>query len=290
LQHNQSSKSEKLIGENKDNPERTNNNNEYSWVLKIEGISKYFINEMNEKIPVLENLSLTLKKNEFHSIIGPSGCGKTTLLRILAGFDMKFKGNIYLPDYVISTNNNEKSLLLGKIGYIPQEESLFPWLTVEKNIEIGLNFLKFSKQEKKKIVSNLLELVGLEKYRNYYPKEISGGMKQKVVICRALAVNPKYNILLMDEPFSALDSQSRNKMQEELLKIWEKKKMTILFVTHNIDESVFLSDRISIMTKKPSRIKETIEVSLPRPRDRTSVEFNKIRKYLLDSLYEEREN
>jgi len=259
------------------------------YLLKIENVSKYFINEFGEKIPVLEYLSLSIKNNEFYTIIGPSGCGKTTLLRILAGFDHQFTGNIYLPNKSIYKKNGKNSTLLGKVGYIPQEESLFPWLTIEKNVEFGLNYLQLPKNEKKKIVQNLLQLVGLEKYRKYYPKEISGGMKQKVVICRALALNPEYNLLLMDEPFSSLDSQSRNKMQEDLLDIWEKKKMSILFITHNIDEAVFLSDKISVMTKKPSKIKETIYVKIPRPRDRTSSEFNSIRKYLLNSLYQERE-
>ena len=143
------------------------------------------------------------------------------------------------------------------------------------------------RDEKDNIVDDLLKLVDLYDYKNYYPKELSGGMKQKIIICRAIAVQPELNILLMDEPFSALDSQARNRIQVDLLKIWKEKKMTILYITHNIDEAVFMSDRIAVMSKKPSKIKDIIEIDLTRPRDRTSVEFNAIRRCILTLISEE---
>ncbi len=237
---------------------------------------------------VLDDLNLKIRENEFISLIGPSGCGKTTFLRIAAGFDNKFKGTIKTSfGFIKGTEENNKNSLLGRVGYIPQQESLFDWLTAGDNIKYGLNIKNVSGEEKNKIVDDLLKLVDLSDYKDYYPKELSGGMKQKVIICRAIAVQPELNILLMDEPFSALDSQARNRIQVDLLKIWKEKKMTIVYITHNIDEAVFMSDRVAIMTKKPAKIKEIIGIDLHRPRDRTSVEFNRIRRGILTLLSEE---
>ena len=255
--------------------------------LEFTNIGKYFKSEHNtENMVVLDDLNLEIRKNEFISLIGPSGCGKTTFLRIAAGFDNKFKGTIKTSFGSIRSTKEKKSLL-GKVGYIPQSESLFGWLTAGDNIKYGLNLKKVPKDEKNNIVDDLLKLVDLTDYRDYYPKELSGGMKQKIIICRAIAVQPELNILLMDEPFSALDSQARNRIQVDLLKIWKQKKMTIIYITHNIDEAVFMSDRIAVMTKKPSKIKDIIEINLTRPRDRTSMKFNAIRRNVLQLLSEE---
>lgn len=261
-------------------------NNSY---LEFSNIGKYFKSEHNnENMLVLDDLSLEIRENEFISLIGPSGCGKTTFLRIAAGFDNKFKGTIKSSiGFIKGTGENKKNPLLGRVGYIPQQESLFDWLTAGDNIKYGLNIKKVSRDEKNKITDDLLKLVDLSDYKDYYPKELSGGMKQKVIICRAIAVQPELNILLMDEPFSALDSQARNRIQVDLLRIWKEKKMTILYITHNIDEAVFMSDRIAVMTKKPSKIKDIIEIDLIRPRDRTSMEFNAIRRKILHLLSEE---
>jgi NitT/TauT family transport system ATP-binding protein len=257
--------------------------------LEFMNIGKYFKSEHNtENMQVLDDLSLEIRKNEFISLIGPSGCGKTTFLRIAAGFDNKFKGTIKSSiGFIKGTGENNKNPLLGRVGYIPQQESLFDWLTAGDNIKYGLNIKKVPGDEQNRIVDELLKLVDLSDYKDYYPKELSGGMKQKIIICRAIAVQPELNILLLDEPFSALDSQARNRIQGDLLKIWQEKKATIVFITHNIDEALFMSDRVAIMTKKPAKIKEIIEIDLPRPRDRTSVEFNSIRRCILTLLSEE---
>ena len=251
-------------------------------MFKIKIKSKSFQTPDNTSNQVLQNLEFNIKEHDFLSIIGPSGCGKTTILRILAGFDSDFDGSLeYSPN---SDNKYEKFESLGKIGYIPQEFSLFPWLSIEKNIRFGLNIKNIPKKEQDETVTRLLNLVGMSEYRKYLPKEISGGMKQKIAICRALAINPMSNLIVMDEPFSALDAQTRNSLQKDLLEIWRKQKLTIVFVTHNIDEATFLSKSVLVLTKLPSKVLKEFNIEIPHPRDRTSLEFNKIRKDLLGYL------
>lgn len=251
-------------------------------MFKIKIKSKSFQAPDNTTNQVLQNLEFNIEEHDFVSIIGPSGCGKTTILRILAGFDSDFEGSLkYSPN---SDNNYQKFESLGKIGYIPQEFSLFPWLTIEKNIRFGLNIKNIPNKEQKEITTRLLNLVGMSEYRKYLPKEISGGMKQKIAICRALAINPMSNLIVMDEPFSALDAQTRNVLQQDLLNIWRKQKLTIVFVTHNIDEATFLSKRVLVLTKLPAKILKEFNIEIAHPRDRTSLEFNKIRKDLLNYL------
>ncbi len=251
-------------------------------MFKIQIKSKSFQTPDNTMNHVLQNLEFNIKEHDFISIIGPSGCGKTTILRILAGFDNDFDGSLlYSPN---SDNNYEKFDSLGKIGYIPQEFSLFPWLTIEKNIRFGLNIKNIPKKEQDETVDRLLDLVGMKEYRKHLPKEISGGMKQKIAICRALAINPMSNLIVMDEPFSALDAQTRNALQQDLLDIWRKQKLTIVFVTHNIDEATFLSKRVLVLTKLPAKIIKEFNIEIPHPRSRTNLEFNKIRKDLLSYL------
>ena len=251
-------------------------------MFKIEIKSKSFQTPDNATNQVLQNLEFNIEEHDFVSIIGPSGCGKTTILRILAGFDSDFEGSLeYSPN---SDNNYEKFESLGKIGYIPQEFSLFPWLSIEKNIRFGLNIKNIPNREQKEITTRLLNLVGMSEYRKYLPKEISGGMKQKIAICRALAINPMSNLIVMDEPFSALDAQTRNVLQQDLLNIWREQKLTIVFVTHNIDEATFLSKRVLVLTKLPAKVLKEFKIDIQHPRDRTSLEFNKIRKDLLGYL------
>ncbi|WP_457557884.1 ABC transporter ATP-binding protein [Candidatus Harpocratesius sp.] len=272
--------------------------------------SKSFSRPNNSENIVLKNIQFKIEDHDFLTIIGPSGCGKTTLLRILAGFDQKFNGSIqYLSnstelsdfdqhsskkDSSSQQKNMEKKIKiykslksLGKVGYIPQEFSLFPWLTIEQNIRFGLNIKNIPKKEQDAVVSRLLDLVGMREYKDYLPKEISGGMQQKIAICRAIAINPTSNLIVMDEPFSALDSQTRNALQKELLDIWKRQNLTIVFVTHNIDEATFLSKRVLVLSTNPASITREILIDLPHPRDRTSLAFNTIRKELLSYVQKE---
>lgn len=258
--------------------------------ISVQIKSKSFPAPDNSSVEVLKNVEFTIHNNEFLTIIGPSGCGKTTLLRILAGFDKDFSGRIsYSTQNGRNDSRDKKNTFepLGRVGYIPQEFSLFPWLTVEENIRFGLKINRIPKKQQDPTVSRLLKLVGMEKYRNYLPKEISGGMQQKIAICRAIAINPVSNLIVMDEPFSALDAQTRNNLQADLLEIWSKQNLTIVFVTHNIDEAVFLSQRVLVMSETPAEILKDYPINLPHPRDRTDSEFNRIRREMLEYLKKE---
>ncbi len=242
--------------------------------LKVENLSKEF--SMNgESLQVLNAISFDVKEGEFLTIVGPSGCGKTTLIRLIAGLENPTSGKILLENVSISKPSK-------KIGYVPQEFSLFPWKTVKKNIGFGLRLQGINKIQFEVKINELLDLIGLKQFENYYPKDISGGMRQKVAIARALAINQ--TLLLLDEPLISIDAQNRNKLQDDLIEIWQKSKRTIIFITHNIDEALYLSDRIIILSKLPSSIKKIVKVPLKRPRERTSSEFNFIRKELLETL------
>ncbi len=250
-----------------------------SWLL-LEGISQVFEKDGGQSTQALDNVSLDIKAHEFVCIIGTSGCGKTTLLRIIAGLDTPDSGMITLDNERITVPDPRR-------GMVFQEYSLFPWKTVMRNITFGLEMQGIGKKETIETADKYLKLVGLEQFKNSYPYELSGGMRQRVAIARALANEPK--VLLMDEPFGALDAQTRNLLQQELLQIWEKKGVTILFVTHSVDEAVYLADRIVVMSARPGKIKEIINVGLPRPRDRTSHEANALRECLLNMLTEARD-
>lgn len=242
--------------------------------LVIENLSKEFKKGDNE-FSALENIDLTVKSGEFVTILGPSGCGKTTLLRIIAGLETYSGGTASLDGEVIHGPGPKR-------GMVFQEYSLFPWKTVLGNIMFGPLMQGFSKSEAEAKANNYLDLVGLSEFKNSYPYELSGGMKQRVAIARALANEPE--IILMDEPFGALDAQTRNNLQNELLRIWQEEKRTIIFVTHSVDEAVFLSDRIVILSKRPGSVKKIIDISIPRPRDRTRPEENAIRNEVLRLL------
>ncbi len=248
--------------------------------LTVTNVSRTFKKEDGAPIGALDDVTLEIKDKEFVCFIGPSGCGKTTLLRIIAGLDTPTSGEILLDGTKISVPD-------AKRGMVFQEYSLFPWRTVIDNIAFGLLMQGTKKKKAIKIAEKYLEFVGLEQFKNSFPYELSGGMRQRVAIARALATEPQ--VLLMDEPFGALDAQTRNTLQHELLEIWGKKNVTILFVTHSMDEAVFLADRIVVMSARPGKIKEIIDVDLPRPRDRTAPESNALRNHVLKLLAEERE-
>ncbi|HUU76116.1 MAG TPA: ABC transporter ATP-binding protein [Methanoregulaceae archaeon] len=245
--------------------------------LSIQNLSKEYTGTRGERVKALSDISMEIKPKEFICILGPSGCGKTTLLRIIGGLDQATSGCIAINSHVISGPDT-------KMAMIFQEYSLFPWRTVKDNILFGLEVRNVPKAERKKTTDTYLALVGLSEFADSYPYELSGGMRQRVAVARALAVNP--GVLLMDEPFGALDAQTRNRMQKELLDIWEKTKKTIIFVTHSVDEAVFLADRIVVLTPRPGRIREIIPIDLPRPRDRTSDDFLRIRRCVLNLINE----
>jgi len=249
--------------------------------LKAEQISKSFVTSKGEKVDALGDVTFTIQDKEFVCIVGPSGCGKTTLLRIIAGLDTPSGGKAELGGKEIVGPSP-------KMAMIFQEYSLYPWRTVLDNIAFGLEVQGVEKDARYAAARKYLHLVGLGEFETSYPYELSGGMRQRVAVARALAVEPQ--VLLMDEPFGALDAQTRNSMQTELLEIWEKTRKTVIFVTHSVDEAVFLADRIFVLSTRPSKIREIIDVPLPRPRDRTSVRFAEIRRYVLSLIQNRQES
>jgi len=212
-----------------------------------------------KEVPALTGVSLTIQKGEFISLLGPSGCGKTTLLRIVANLLQPTSGEIQ-----IEGNTTRAARLQRKYGMVFQNPVLYDWRTVGKNVELPLEIMKIKKEDRKARVKSMLELVGLSKFSEHYPQQLSGGMQQRVGIARALAIRPE--ILLMDEPFSALDEFTKEKLHEDLLRIWSKTNKTVLFVTHNIAEAVFLSDRVCVLSPHPGRLSAVVDITLPRPR------------------------
>lgn len=227
--------------------------------LVISGVVKTFEDSKRGDVVALDNLNFEVQEGEFFCIVGPSGCGKSTLLQIIAGLDTPSGGNIFIDGVEVKSPGLER-------GIIFQEYALFPWYTVQKNIEFGPKMRGVSKKERYGIAREYIGLTGLQGFENHYPHELSGGMKQRVAIARALANEP--DILLMDEPFAAIDAQLREELQQEILSIWEKTRKTIVFVTHQIEEALFLADRILVLSARPGTVKEIIEQNLPRPRGR----------------------
>lgn len=250
---------------------------EVKTCIHTKHLSKVFTKD-NRSVTALEEFELDVADGEFVCLVGPSGCGKTTVLRIVAGLEPKTGGTVTVHGKDVTSAGSGR-------GMVFQEFALFPWRTVRKNIEFGLEMKGVPEEERSKISSRFVELVGLKGFEDSHPSELSGGMKQRVGIARALANEPE--VLLMDEPFGALDAQTRNLMQKELLRIWAATKKTILFVTHSVDEAVFLADRIVVMTARPGKVREIIPVELPRPRDRMSREFIAVRGKVLAELDEE---
>jgi NitT/TauT family transport system ATP-binding protein len=243
--------------------------------LKIHHLSKDFPVPGGEPIRALSDIDLDVRDKEFISVLGPSGCGKTTLLRIIAGLETATEGSIEIEGQLVQGPSP-------KMAMIFQEYSLYPWRTVLDNVTFGLELQSMGKEEARTKAIEFLRLVGLEEFIYRYPYELSGGMRQRVAVARALAIEPK--ILLMDEPFGALDAQTRNNLQIELLVIWQKTKKTVIFVTHSVDEAVFLSDRIVVLTPRPGHICEIIRIDYPRPRDRTSSESVGVRRHVLELI------
>jgi len=243
--------------------------------LEILNLNQSFLRDDGTRLAVLENISLEVHDEEFVCILGSSGCGKTTLLRLIAGLDTAGSGRVILDGEEIRGTSP-------KVGMVFQEYSLFPWRSVIDNIAFGLEMRGTAKDERYRIAERYLDLVNLSQFRDSYPSELSGGMRQRVAVARALALDPV--LLLMDEPFGALDAQTRNMLQQELLDIWEATKKTIVFITHSVDEAVYLSDRIVVLTPRPGRICRIFPVNLPRPRDRTSPEFAQVRREVLDLI------
>ena len=235
-------------------------------ILEVKQLGKIYKTAKGE-VSALKNINFKTHRREFVCVIGPSGCGKSTLIRILAGLETHTSGDVLLDNKPVTGPGRDR-------GMVFQGYTLFPWLTVKKNVMFGLEMNNANEEEAAREASLWLELVGLEKFANAYPHELSGGMKQRVAIARALVNKPR--ILLMDEPFGALDAQSRAKMQAHLLEIWRNVDVTILFITHDLDEAIFLADRILVLKAHPGEVQELIEVPVPRPRiagNYTSPEF-----------------
>jgi len=243
-------------------------------VLTIESVSKTF--QLNGKeLNVLKQVDLIVKQGEFVSIVGSSGCGKSTLLRLIAGLDGVYDGTINWLDQKINGTSLDR-------GIVFQEHRLFPWLTVKQNVALALDAVDLSVNEKSQRVAHQIEVVGLNGFEDAYPHQISGGMSQRVAIARALVLRP--SLLLLDEPFGALDALTRLKMQQELQRLWEKEGTTTILVTHDVEEAVFLGDRVVVMEAKPGRINRIVPVDLPRPRIRTASDFQLIKDDVLSDF------
>ena len=243
-------------------------------MISIAGLSKTFDTQRDRPYLAITDIDLEVGDGEFVSILGPSGCGKSTLLYIVGGFVPPSTGAVMVDGKPVKGPGPDR-------GPVFQEFALFPWKSVLGNVMYGLLEQGESRKAAEARARELLAMVHLTRYADFYPKELSGGMKQRVAICRTLAYRPK--ILLMDEPFGALDAHTRTRLQNELLDIWERDRKTVLFVTHSVEEAVFLSDRVVVLTKSPGRIKETITIDLPRPRHRAAVLVNRrYQDYVVD--------
>jgi ABC-type nitrate/sulfonate/bicarbonate transport system ATPase subunit len=224
-------------------------------------------------VPVLSDVNLDVAPGEFLCIVGPSGCGKSTLLSMIGGFLTPTSGEIRIDGQAVSGPDPRRI-------FVFQERGVFPWLTVEGNVEFGL--FRLGGEERRRRVAHYINMVGLSGFEKAYPAELSGGMKQRLEVARALAVNP--DMLLLDEPFGSLDSITRLTMRSELLRIWEKERNTIIFVTHDIDEAVQMADRVAVMSGRPARIQQTVEIDIPHPRDISSPRYLELRNGILEQL------
>ncbi len=248
-------------------------------LLTLKNVTKHFIiKEQNKSTHVLDCISLDLKKGEIISIVGPSGCGKSTLLNVITGFDRIKDGEVLYKNQIIKGPSPER-------GIVFQAPALFPWLDVRDNIGYGLKIKKVNKKARDKQISRYVKQIGLEEFQYFYPSQLSGGMQQRVALARALIMNPK--LLSMDEPFSALDYQSRLEMQGIMLKLWEVYKPTILFVTHDVEESILVADRVVVISKRPGKILKEFIVPFKRPRETSLIKdlkFNLLKVEILNLL------
>jgi NitT/TauT family transport system ATP-binding protein len=248
--------------------------------LAIEGLGKTFHSDRGVTV-ALQGVDLAIDDNEFVALVGTSGCGKSTLLSIAAGLEVQDEGSVTIDGEPIEGPGLDR-------GVVFQSYTLLPWLTAVRNVEFALRAAGHSGAEAREMARDHLRLVGLQGFENAYPAELSGGMKQRVAIARALSYRPK--VLLMDEPFGALDALTRHHMQELLTRIWEKHRLTVLFITHDVEEAVYLSDRVAVMTNRPGRIKTIVPIDLERPRQYgmvASSEFQRLHRTVLDAIRSE---
>ena len=249
--------------------------------VQIKAVEKVYEGR-NGKTIALNGVDMDIYDNEFICVVGPSGCGKSTLLNIIAGLHEPTSGEVLVDGVKVEGTGVDR-------GVVFQQYALFPWLTVKKNVEFGLKLKKdLTPQQREEIAMKYIKMVGLEKFVNAYPKELSGGMKQRVAIARAYAVNP--SLLLMDEPFGALDAQTRTQLQTELLKTWEEEKKTCFFITHDVEEAILLASRVVVMSARPGRIKEVIDIDIPYPRTQETKmlpRFTELKNYIWNMVYKE---
>ena len=247
--------------------------------LAIKNLSKVYGSPENAgSVVALRDVTLEVPNHQFCAILGHSGCGKTTLLNIAAGFEPPTTGTVAVDDVPIRVPGWQNTMIF-------QDYALFPWMDVCQNIAFGLEMKKLATHKRKDITRHYVDLVGLVGFEDKFPHQLSGGMRQRVAIARALAVQP--HLLLMDEPFAALDAQNRTFMQDELVRIWQREPKTVVLVTHSIDEAIKVSDCIAVMTRRPGRVKEFINVNLPRPRDEDDIAYLQLRRRLRDLIHEE---
>jgi NitT/TauT family transport system ATP-binding protein len=245
--------------------------------IRASGVSKIFGHEPSAVV-ALKDINLEITPGEFVCVLGPSGCGKSTLLNAIAGFSPPTSGVLEVSGKAVTTPGPDR-------GMVFQEYALFPWMTVERNIAFGLEIQGLQKARIKTVVDGLLDMLGIKEFRQRYPKDLSGGMRQRVAIARILAIDSP--IMLMDEPFGALDSLTRRSLQDELLRIWRAVGKTIVFVTHSIEEAVYLGTRIVILTYRPGTVKRDVKIDLPFPRDSNSTAFNEIKRDLAEIVHAE---
>ena len=242
--------------------------------VDIRRISQRFRSGRQGDLLALDRVDLQARRGEFVSIVGPSGCGKSTLLYIVAGLMQASDGQVLVDGRPIDGPDPDRGLVL-------QNSSIFPWRTVEENVAFGPQMSGVPQGERRALVARYLDMVGLTKFAGFYPRELSGGMKQRIAIAQMLACGP--SVFLMDEPFGALDSLSREVLQDQLLQLWERDRKTVLFVTHSVDEAVFLSDKVVVLTRSPGRIKQIIDIALPRPRRRAELLLDpRYQKYVVE--------
>ncbi|HDI46912.1 MAG TPA: ABC transporter ATP-binding protein [Candidatus Methanomethylia archaeon] len=246
--------------------------------MKPEIIADSLVKRFNDLL-VLNHISFNVYPGEFLCIVGPSGCGKSTLIRILLGLEKPDEGRVEIHGH------SPNPRMCKCIGYVPQDDALFPWRTVLKNVLFGLELKNENGEKALEKAHQTIKMVGLSGFENYYPHQLSGGMRKRVALARAVAVDPQ--ILLMDEPFANIDAQTRALLQVELMNIWSKLRKTVVFVTHNVEEAVFLADRVLVLTKRPAKVKAEIPIELPRPRKRLSPQFISVRERIIRMLKEE---
>jgi NitT/TauT family transport system ATP-binding protein len=247
--------------------------------IEMRTVTKVFSEpKRGRELLVIDNISLSVEPNDFFCLLGPSGCGKSTLLNIVAGFEKPTSGEVRVGDVRVEKPGSDR-------GMVFQQPTLMPWLTVWENVAFHLRLKGMRKSERRQCAQEYIELVGLQGFENHHPSELSGGMNQRVGIARALLMNP--SVILMDEPFGALDAQTKLEMQEELVAIWQRHRCTIVFVTHSVEEALFLGNKIAVMTARPGRIRDLIMFDHPRPRDITSLAFNEVKRQVLAIIREE---